>query len=89
MAAVGTRLSGRRSPTQRKVCNMSDSRVVEYRKLAQQMLAAADQAFDPMAGQAFLALAAQWERLAEEAEHGVRYVAAKSDNAAHRPARPT
>lgn len=61
-------------------------REAEYRKLAAQMQAAADGAFDPMTAQAYLKLAAQWERLADEAEFGVRQVAARThERAMHRP----
>ena len=41
-------------------------RIAEYRENAAQMTTAAEKAIDPLIASAFLALAAQWERLAQE-----------------------
>jgi hypothetical protein len=49
----------------------SAARVAEYLRLAEQMRAAADRAFDPAIAAAYLALSAKWVRLAEQAQRGV------------------
>jgi hypothetical protein len=62
---------------------MSDdaaARVAEYFKLAEQMRAAADRAFDPAIAAAYLALASKWVRLAEQAQRGVRYIDRTQDD---------
>lgn len=48
-------------------------RVAEYRKTAGQMTTAAAKATDPRIASAFIALAAQWERLADEVERSAAF----------------
>jgi len=49
-------------------------RAAEYRKTARQMQTAAKKATDPAIASAFIALAAQWERLADEMERSAAFV---------------
>jgi hypothetical protein len=49
-------------------------RVAEYRKTARQMTMAAKTATDPAIASALVALAAQWERLADEVERSAAFV---------------
>jgi hypothetical protein len=50
------------------------ARVAEYLKLAEQMRAAADRAFDPTIAAAYLALASKWVRLAEQTRRAIGYI---------------
>ena len=51
----------------------ASARVAEYLKLADQMRASADRAFDPTIAAAYLALASKWVRLAEQTQRSLSY----------------
>jgi len=64
------------------------SRVAEYRKTARQISIAAAKATDPAIASAFIALAAQWERLADEVERSSAFVSRDERLVARLGARP-
>jgi hypothetical protein len=56
------------------------ARIAEYLRLSAEMRSAADRAFDPQIAAEYLALAAKWLRLAEEAERNIDVIDRKSAN---------